>query len=258
MELSFITALTIGLLGSTHCIGMCGGIVGALNTGLQQNSSTTRRSQFAYHLTYNAGRILSYSIAGAVAGLVGAQTTKIPLDTVISIGGLIAGAFMVALGVHLAGWWHSLAPIEKAGQTIWKYIQPLGKRFLPVRNPIHAFGLGMVWGWLPCGLVYSALALSVFSSSAPQGALLMFGFGLGTLPALLAMGKAYGFLRNASQSSTLRRLAGITVILIGLFTAIGAITGHNHHHAASSSLTKDGITKAGHASDSNHAPSHLH
>ncbi len=231
MDLSLVTALTIGFLGSTHCIGMCGGIVGALNAGLPQTSRQSRFTPIAYHITYNSGRFLSYSVAGGLAGLIGAQSTKIPLGTVIPVGGLIAGLFMIVLGLHLAGWQRAFAWIESAGGHLWKYIQPLGKRFLPVKTPMHGFGLGLVWGWLPCGLVYSALALSMVSASPSRGALLMFAFGLGTLPMLLTIGTAYGHLRGIARNLTIRRIAGVTVILFGVYTVLTTSIGHGHLHS---------------------------
>ncbi len=228
MHLSFLTALTIGFLGSVHCVGMCGGIVGVLNAGLPHPGRQSRLSQISYHLAYSAGRILSYSVAGAIAGLVGAQSEKIDLSSAVPVGGLIAGLFMIALGLYLAGWRAAFAWLENAGQHIWKYIQPLGKRFLPVRNPLHAFGLGLVWGWLPCGLVYSVLALSVLSASPIQGALLMLGLGLGTLPMLLTLGKAHEYLRRISSRPNLRRLAGAAVIFFGVYTSLTAMIGRSH------------------------------
>ena len=130
MELTFYTALMIGLLGSTHCIGMCGGIVGALNVGLPQ-SGGSQLSMFAHHLTYNAGRIVSYVAAGALAGLAGALAAKLSLGTAVPVGRLIAGLFMIALGFYLAGWWRAITAVEKAGFHLWKQIEPLGRRFLP-------------------------------------------------------------------------------------------------------------------------------
>ncbi|MCW9034076.1 MAG: sulfite exporter TauE/SafE family protein [Rhodospirillales bacterium] len=234
MELSFFTALTIGFIGSTHCIGMCGGIVGALNSGAPEATQKSLFSQVVFHLTYNMGRIISYCIAGALAGFIGSQSARIPLDVVLPIGGLIAGIFMIALGLYLAGWWRSFAWIENGGQYIWKYIQPLGKRFLPVKTPLHALGLGLVWGWLPCGLVYSALALAILSATPTQGAMLMLGFGIGTLPMLLTMGKGYEYLRGIARNLTIRRVAGVTIMLFGVFTTMTAFSKHNHMHAPTS------------------------
>lgn len=226
--------MTIGFLGSMHCLGMCGGIVGALNSGLPQAHRQSRISTFAYHLTYNAGRILSYCTAGALAGLAGAQSSKLAIDAVVPAGQLIAGLFLIALGLYLAGWKRAIAWMENLGQHLWKYIQPLDKGFLPVKSPLHAFGLGLVWGWLPCGLVYSALALSLLSASPQQGAFLMLGFGLGTLPMLLAMGRAYEFLRNVVRNPLMRQLAGGAIVLLGVYTALSGMIGSGHHHSSMS------------------------
>ncbi len=230
MELTFYTALMIGLLGSTHCIGMCGGIVGALNAGLPR-SGQSLLSQVAHHFTYNAGRILSYVFAGAIAGLVGALATKFSLDTAVPFGRLIAGLIMIALGLYLAGLWHAVTAIEKAGLHIWRRIQPLGQRFLPANTPARAFGLGLVWGWLPCGLVYSALALSLVSASPRQGAVIMLGFGLGTLPMLFAMGGVAGQLVKLARHPAMRRLVGAGIVMFGVYTCVTAFSVHGHNHA---------------------------
>ncbi len=230
MELSLLTALTIGFLGSTHCIGMCGGIVGALSSSADPTQEKSWLAQIAFHLTYNSGRIISYSIAGAIAGFIGSQTTEIPLDIILPFGGIIAGLFMISLGLYLAGWWPSFAWVENGGRYLWKYIQPLGTHFLPARTPLHAFGLGLVWGWLPCGLVYSALALSLLSANPIGGALLMAAFGIGTLPMLLTMGKAAEYLKVIAQNIVMRRVAGLTVVLFGTFTLLTATSGHAHLH----------------------------
>ncbi len=231
MELPFITALTIGLIGSTHCIGMCGGIVGALNAGLPQ-SGRSPLSRIGHHLSYNAGRIASYVMAGAVAGFAGSLIAEATLGSVAPIGRLIAGILMILLGFYLAGWWHAITVLEKLGLHLWKRIQPFGSRFLPVETPSRAFGLGLVWGWLPCGLVYSALALAIVAASPGQGALIMLGFGLGTLPALLAMGGVAEHVMALVRKPALRQIAGASVILFGLYTCFTAFGGHNHHHAA--------------------------
>jgi len=230
MELHFVTALTIGFLGSTHCVGMCGGIVGALNAQQPDAKRQKRGAHLAHHLAYNAGRITSYVAAGAMAGLIGAQAGKLSLDHLVPVGTLVASLFLIALGLYLGGWWRAISSLENAGQYLWKWIRPLGQRFLPVRGRRHAFGLGLVWGWLPCGLVYSALALALISASPADGAWLMFGFGLGTLPMLLVMGKAAEQLSTIARRPVIRQAAGVLIILFGAYTGYTAIDGHGHHH----------------------------
>ncbi len=139
---------------------------------------------------------------------------------------------MIVLGLYLTGWWHGILVIEKAGQRIWRVIEPLGKRFMPPRTPLQVFGLGLVWGWLPCGLVYSALALAAVSASPQRGTLLMLGFGLGTLPMLLAMGSVAGRLRKIVQHSLVREISGAIIILFGVYTCATAFNGQQHNHAA--------------------------
>ena len=231
MDLTFYTALTIGLIGSTHCLGMCGGIVGALNAGLPQEGRSPLARIF-HHLSYNAGRIASYVAAGALAGLAGSFLAQSTLGTVAPVGRLIAGVFMILLGLYLAGWWQAIGALEKGGLHLWRRIQPLGQRFLPAKTPLRAFGLGLVWGWLPCGLVYSALALAIVAATPEKGALLMLGFGLGTLPALLVMGGIAEQLMAMIRRPLVRRIAGASVILFGLYTCMTALTGHHHHHAS--------------------------
>ena len=123
---------------------------------------------------------------------------------------------MILLGLYLAGWWSGLARVERAGGLLWKRIEPLGRRLLPVRSPWQALLLGMVWGWLPCGLVYSVLIWSLSAGGMLQGALLMGAFGLGTLPNLLLMGAAAGWLAGTLRQPLVRRIAGTLVILLGL------------------------------------------
>lgn len=235
MHLTFTAAVMIGLLGSTHCVGMCGGIVNALNAGLPQAKQQSHLLRALHHITYNAGRIISYVIAGGLAGLAGSQTQQLPLREILPIGGLIAGLFLIALGLYLADWWRTIAGLEKIGWHVWRWIEPLGRRFLPVRNPLHAFGLGLVWGWLPCGLVYSALALAVISGSPGQGAWLMLGFGLGTLPMLLTISHVSEHLGRIVRNPRVRRIAGSIVIMFGLSMVFMAAGGHAHQPFSESS-----------------------
>ncbi len=232
MENLFYAALMIGLLGSTHCVGMCGGIVGALSAGLKPDPARPISALAWHHLAYNGGRILSYTLAGSGVGLLGSQIEMINVSAAIPVGRLIAGLFLIALGLYLAGWWQAITLLEKGGAYVWRWIEPVGRRFLPVRSPLHALGLGMIWGWLPCGLVYSTLVLAMSSMSASQGALIMLGFGLGTLPVLLTLGNLSGNLRALAQHPLARQVAGAGVLLFGIYTCISAFDEDRHPHAA--------------------------
>jgi sulfite exporter TauE/SafE len=136
---------------------------------------------------------------------------------------------MILFGIYLAGWWHSLLWLERAGAHLWKYIEPLGRRYIPVRSVGQAFLLGLVWGWLPCGMVYAVLALALTSGSASAGGTLMLVFGLGTLPALLTMGLAVNTLGRWIRAPRVRLLAGAVVMVMGVFMLLANPSGHGHH-----------------------------
>lgn len=225
MDVSLFSAFLVGLLGAVHCFGMCGGIVGALSLGLPEQARSGIRLG-GYLLAYNLGRLASYTLAGALMGgigwfaahWVGLRSAQLGLQ-------VLAGLFMVALGLYLAGWWRGLAHLENAGAVLWRRIEPLGRGLLPVRTPARALALGLLWGWLPCGLVYSVLVWSIATGSPLQGGLLMLSFGLGTLPALLAMGAAAARLSRWIQDQRTRSLAGALVALFGIYYLVQALSG---------------------------------
>ena len=166
---SISAAFLVGLLGGTHCIGMCGGIVGALSSGLSLDVQVSRRRLFTAQLAYNTGRISSYTLAGVLLGLFGQQLGEWGSPGGFPVGRIVAGVIMILFGIYLAGWWHSLLFLEKAGAYLWKCIEPLGRRYIPVHGAGQAYLLGLVWGWLPCGMVYAVLALALASGSALDG-----------------------------------------------------------------------------------------
>jgi sulfite exporter TauE/SafE len=227
-EMTLFAAFIAGLLGSGHCIGMCGGIVGALTMSLPDNIRQSHNRLIPYILTYNIGRIGSYTLAGVLMGFLGAQFAGVlPLENPRVIAMWVSSIFMILLGLYIGAWWQALTYLEKAGQYLWRKIEPLGRRLLPVKSPLQALGLGILWGWLPCGLVYSILAFSLTSGSALQGGLLMLSFGIGTLPMLFAMGATAQWLTRFAQKLIVRRIAGAIVILFGLFILFGP-----HHNKA--------------------------
>ena len=207
---AFFTLFLVGLLGGTHCAGMCGGIVGALAV-----QTPGGRPAFVIHLAYNAGRIASYSIAGLLAGAIGQVAgSLLPLQRGLY---LVASLMLVAMGLYLLGATGVLAFVERAGNRIWVLVQPATRRFMPVRGPAQAFPLGMLWGWLPCGLVYSALTTALAASSASRGALLMLAFGLGTLPNLMLAGLLLARFRRFAQAEVTRSIAGMLVLGFGFY-----------------------------------------
>ena len=225
MDVSYLAAFLVGLLGGVHCVGMCGGIVGALALGLPQEVRHSAR-MLPYLLAYNLARIASYTLAGALLGGVGYLAAHWSGLRHAQLGlQLLAALFMIALGLYLAGWWLGLGRLERAGGRIWRHIEPLGRRFLPVRTPAQAFSLGLLWGWLPCGLVYSVLVWSISRGDAIAGALLMLSFGLGTLPTLLLMGVAATRLSAFVRHTWVRRVAGLLVMSFGVLSLYPAFSG---------------------------------
>ena len=222
-----LSALATGLLGSTHCIGMCGGISAALSFALPPASRSGLRL-FIYQMAYNCGRLLTYVILGVVVGslahgiLGGWAHSPWPRAA--------AGLFMVLMGLYLAGWWNLLQKLEGAGGGLWRFLEPLRRHLLPVDHPLKAIAAGAVWGFLPCGLVYSALTLALARSDSAASGAVMLAFGLGTLPALLVSGALAGQLRQWLQQRTVRQLAGVLVILFGVWTAGMALYHASHHH----------------------------
>ena len=212
----FLALFIVGLLGGTHCAGMCGGIVGALSLQAPQG-----RGAWTIHVAYNLGRIGSYVLAGAVAGTVGyAFGNLLPIQRSLY---LFASLMLVALGIYLLGATQALVFLERGGQWLWRRVQPATRRFMPVRGPAQALPLGMLWGWLPCGLVYSALTTALASGSAARGALAMAAFGLGTLPNLLLAGLLLARFRRFAQARATRLASGLLVLGFGIYGVVMAL-----------------------------------
>jgi uncharacterized protein len=212
LELTLLSAFLIGLLGGGHCVGMCGGIVGAVSLSLPE-----QRQPLGYLLGYNLGRIASYTTAGVLAGLIGSSAFflehVLPVEKVLYA---LACLMLIMLGLYLAGLWQGVLILERIGSVLWRQLQPLSRKLLPLRSTPQAFALGLLWGWLPCGLVYSVLVAALATGSAIKGGLLMLAFGLGTLPTLLAMGMAAVKLKKVLQNTWVRRASGLLVLGFGL------------------------------------------
>jgi len=226
MWTQLLSAFVVGLLGGVHCVAMCGGIVGALAFGLPREARIRISALLPFQLAYNLGRVVSYAAAGALMGGLGVLFAHaLPVYYAQKALYCLAGLFMLALGLYLGGWWQGLVWVEQAGGALWRRIEPLGRRLMPVRTPTRAFVLGLVWGWIPCGLVYSALVWAVASGGAIPGAALMLAFGLGTLPNLLAMGLVAGGMVRWSRHAWVRQAAGVLVGLFGLYGLWQALWG---------------------------------
>lgn len=216
----FFAVFLVGILGGVHCVGMCGGIVSAL--ALQMPAT---KKAWPIHLAYNIGRITSYTVAGALMGALSnlglLLNHWLPVQMALYVA---ANLMMMGLGLYLIGMTRALAFTERAGQVLWRYVQPVTRRFLPVRGVAQALPLGIVWGWLPCGLVYSVLTLALLSGSAARGALTMLAFGLGTLPNLMLAGLLLARFRRIMQGRALRLGSGFTVLAFGVWGLINAAT----------------------------------
>jgi sulfite exporter TauE/SafE len=238
--LSLFPIFIIGLLGSVHCVGMCGGIVSALSivstparkfpvTVVSQSAALQQTGALDSALrviSYNIGRITSYAIGGAIAGgIAGSARTLVGLSTIQMGGYWLANLMLVALGLYLMDAWRGLTWLETAGQSVWRHIQPLTKRLLPLDSPLKMLGAGMLWGWLPCGMVYSVLMTAMLTGSAFSGAAVMIAFGLGTLPTLLTMGMLGTRLKQWMQKRSVRVASGVIVLGFGLLGLMRAANG---------------------------------
>jgi sulfite exporter TauE/SafE len=215
--LALLSAAVLGLLGSSHCVVMCGGVVAMTCSSLPLNRRGRVFAQLPYVLAYNAGRVSSYALAGAAIGALGSTVAHFAaIERFQLLLRLAAGAAMLAVGLYVAGATASLRWVERVAQPLWRRVARLAGALVPVRSPGHAMALGLLWGFMPCGLVYAALALALASGSALAGAATMGAFGIGTLPMLLALGSAGALVVRAARAPAVRRGAGAAMILFGL------------------------------------------
>jgi len=218
----FLAVFLIGLLGGVHCAGMCGGIVSAFSLQMA-DAGGSRTPAWSVHLAYNLGRIASYVVAGTLIGALGSLGLLLDKWLPVQLGLYVAAnLMMVALGLYLTGLTQTLAFTERAGQWLWRRVPPATRRFLPVRGVAQAFPLGMLWGWLPCGLVYSVLTMTLVSGSAARGAATMAAFGLGTLPNLMLAGLLLARFRNVVQGRAVRLASGLIVLGFGVWGLFNA------------------------------------
>lgn len=203
-ELTFLSAIAIGWLGGVHCLGMCGGIVSAL--ALSAPAVQRRRILLAYNL----GRCLTYVVLGALAGALGSVGTQV-VGIAPNVLYALANLLLIGMGLYLLGLPGLIRPLEQGGQHLWRCIEPLSRRLFPVNTSGQALGVGLLWGFLPCGLVYSALATAFALGTAHQGGLWMAAFALGTLPNLLMAGWIGAATLQQIRQSAVRWLAGLLV-----------------------------------------------
>ena len=256
--MNLLPIFLVGLMGSVHCIGMCGGIIGALSSAAPPRAPAAPAQALAMaaapgravhriiplHLAgsaqvqafgqdlvrvlgYNLGRLSSYALAGALAGGIAAGLLRgadvlgwlAPAQTVAYV---ITNLVLILLGLYLTQWWSGVSRMEQLGSGLWTRLRPHAARLVPVDTPAKALLLGSLWGWLPCGMVYSALLTALMAGSAVQGALTMLAFGAGTLPVLLVAGMSGARLRQLAARPWVRRSAGVIVLAFGLLGLLRA------------------------------------
>ena len=221
METDYLAAFLIGLFGALHCVGMCGSIIGVLTISLPQDIRGQPPRLMSYLLLYSTGRLFSYILAGIIAGAFGSGLLySISPQSGHKVLLLIATGLMIAVGFYLAGWFPRLAYMERIGAPVWRRLEPLGRKLLPVNSPLQALLFGMVWGWLPCGLVYSALFIALAHGDYLAGGLFMLAFGLGTLPAVIGTGIFADQLLRWTRNPQIRMYAGILLIILALWGLI--------------------------------------
>jgi uncharacterized protein len=232
-------AFLVGLAGGVHCVAMCGGIVAALNLRRRRPASgraqperppaERRTSSLPHQLAYSAGRMTSYTAAGAVAGGLGGlgllYQDALPVRILLLV---IANTVIILLGLYLAGLGTGVLLLERVGHLLWRLLARTGARLAPADSLSGAFVMGVLWGWIPCGLVYSVLATALLAGSAAGGSAVMAAFGLGTLPNLLAAGLAAETLNRLVRRPRVRLAAGLAVVALGLLglARIPGLPGH--------------------------------
>lgn len=216
----FLVALLMGLFSSMHCLGMCGSIIGTLTLSLKPSIRENKSRLLPYVLNYNLGRITSYTIAGLLVGIIESILTY-PLGEAHGhrLLQILSAIIMTGAGLYIAGWLPKFAYIEKAGSRFWKILEPIGRKLIPVETRFQAFLFGMIWGWLPCGLVYTALAYAATTGDIVKSALAMLAFGIGTLPAVVTVGIITGIFTRLSRMQRTKQLVGLLFIALALFAA---------------------------------------
>ncbi|GHD59128.1 sulfite exporter TauE/SafE family protein [Jeongeupia chitinilytica] len=210
-EYNLLALFLAGLLGGGHCLGMCSGVVTAFSLQLPAGA------RWPYHLGFNAGRIAGYALIGALLGTVGSFSVLLQLQLLKTVLFVLAQLLMIALGVYLAGWANWLTRIERLGVPVWQRVQPLLRRALPIRRWPQTLWVGLLWGWLPCGLVYTASITALATASPLKGMLAMLSFGLGTLPNLLLIGSMTQRLQRVFRHRWARNLIGASFVVWALW-----------------------------------------
>lgn len=233
-----VTAFLAGLLGSGHCFGMCGGIAGSLGALSGTMSGSGGRSAAGPALQFNLGRMLGYAMLGALAaGILGAAGEIMALKPVGKwLRGLTA-LMVLLIGLRFLLDWRGLDVIEKGGAGLWRRIMPVVVRISQRHDWIGRLGLGICWGFLPCGLVYTVLVTAASTASAVAGGVTMLAFGAGTLPSMLGLTLAAPALSAFLSDRLVRRIVGFSLIVLAAWMFLTLVAGHPAGHAADPGTT---------------------
>ncbi len=216
--LTVVAALLLGFVASSHCVLMCGGITSAL--GLATGTNAAGRPRMLLLACYQLGRISSYAIAGLLfSSTLGHFVALLDRESVrqglrVLTAGALALSALVAFG-------RIRDPGGAIGRRIWPAIAAQGRRLLPVTNPGRALAFGMLWGWMPCGFVYTVLLVATLQADPAQGALTMAAFGAGTAPAMFALALGAGRQMQRWTVPGGRRLVGSLLLLTAAVTLLG-------------------------------------
>jgi sulfite exporter TauE/SafE len=218
-SVSLLGAFIAGTAGSVHCVAMCGGLSGALGFRSRNGSASAGRT-FGHSVTYQIGRLSSYTMAGALVGTLGASLlTAFDIARLANIMRLLAGVVLMAAAIGILSAWRPLAPLERLGGRLWTHIAPLARR-VSATSTGGSLALGMLWGFLPCGMVYSMLLVATLAGSTAQGAATMLCFGLGTAPAMLAAGLMSATILRLRAGPRLNAVGGSLLLICGLLTLL--------------------------------------
>lgn len=224
-NISYISAFLFGFFGSIHCVGMCGSIVGLLSHNLYKNKY---KNIIFYYFLYNFGRILSYCIIGLFAGLFGVVLFNFFSDNSVKVIKIISSSLMIIFGIYTI-FSLNFNFLEKLNYLNFSFFNNLGKKFILLPSPYKDLLLGMLWGNIPCGFVYSAICFSIIIGSIPKSMLSMFFFGIGTMPAMMLTSIAYSKIKIINKYIFFKRILGFIIIFFGVYTLINIIYLKNCH-----------------------------
>jgi sulfite exporter TauE/SafE len=229
--ISLTAAFVAGVAGSTHCFAMCGGMAGALGMRARATAAGPA-SAFANASTFQAGRIGSYAAIGALFGLAGAALES--MFDLMRIGVVLrvaSGALLILIALRILVRWNALVVLERLGARFWSKVQPYAQRAACGEGRGRALLLGALWGWLPCGLVYSMLAFAATSGDATSGAAIMAAFGAGTLPSMLTASLLASQVQRLLARRWPRAVSGVLLLLFGVWMTLAPLlqTSAAHH-----------------------------